>query len=540
MKFRHWARACTWVVLALACGGQSAGQTPNAPGPTNGTLGTQYDYAAHDTATAPAYSPQIADLMERLQRSEERIQQLEQQQRLLPPVETQLISNTLGEESQEEGLAERLSKIEKDLTKQKEAADKAKADAASKPTLKMSGRIHADYWSYPDTSPAANFFENGNPNQVVEDRFLFRRVRFGVAGNILETMNYKIEMEFAHPDALAMKDAYIGWNELPYLETVLLGNQKRPYGLDHLNSSRYNIFMERPFIVEAITPDSRRFGLCSYGMSENEAWNWRYGAFLPQDIQRTGIYRTAQDGLAHDYQAEVAGRLANTIWYDETSDGRGYAHWAVSGAYVHPDYSAGAGNVARFATRPEARTDGRWFDTGSLNADHFTIFGVENVINVGALSFCGEYMVANVDRVNAENVTFPGYYVQVAYWLTGEHTPWERESGTLGRTKPFENFFLVRNCDGGCDYGIGAWQVCARYSHADFDDADVLGGVGNAVTFGVNWWWTPFSRMQFNFINGQVDDRNPQNYNASGIPAGAFGPNSGYYNVLAARWMVDF
>lgn len=537
MTFRHWAHTCTWVVLALVCGGQAAAQTTNVPGPSDGSLGPQYGYAAYDTA--PAYSPQIAELMERLRRSEERIQQLEQQ-RLLPPVETQLISTTLAEEAQEDSLATRLAKIEKDLTKQKEDADKAKAEAAKKPSQKWSGRIQLDYWGYPDESAGANFWENGNVNQVVEDRFLFRRMRFGVAGDMFDTMTYRIEMEWAQPEAIAFKDAYLGWKELPYLETVLLGNQKRPYSLDQLNSARNIVFMERALIAEAMNTDARRVGVCSYYLSEDEAWNIRYGAFLPQDMQRTGYYRTAQDGLAHDYQAELAGRIANTVWYDETSDGRGYAHWAIAGAYVHPDYGAGALNTARFAARPEARTDARWLDTGVMNANNYTILGLESLVNVGAFSVCGEYMVANVDRANAENVTFPGYYVYAAYWLTGEHTPWERESGTLGRTKPFENFFLVRDCDGGCDYGIGAWQIAARYSYADFTDADVLGGVGNAVTLGLNWWWTPYSRVQFNFINGQVDDRNPQNYNAAGIPAGAIGPDSGYYNALAVRWMVDF
>ncbi|MHB8951349.1 MAG: OprO/OprP family phosphate-selective porin [Pirellulaceae bacterium] len=527
------------LTFAMALPTQLSGQTIDSPVPNYGVLDPTYnDEAGNAPEGMPAYDPQIVALLERLRQSEERIQQLEQQRQLSPDT-THFASSSYNADG-EEAFASRLAKIEDNLAKQKEDADKARADAAKKPSLKWSGRIHADYWSFADTSPAANFWENGNANQVVEDRILFRRVRFGVAGDMLETMNYKIEMEFAQPDVMAFKDVYVGWKELPYLQTVLLGNQKRPYGLDHLNSSRYNIFMERPFIVEAITPDSRRFGVCSYGVTENEAWNWRYGAFLPQDMQRNGIYRTAQDGLAHDYQAEVSGRLANTLWYDESSDGRGYAHWAVSGAYVHPDFGAGGANVARFATRPEARTDGRWLDTGSLDASRYTMLGLESLVNLGAFSVCGEYMVADVDRVNASNVTFPGYYVYAAYWLTGEHTPWERESGVLGRTKPFENFFLVPHCDGGCDYGLGAWQVSARYSHADFNDADVLGGIGDAVTFAVNWWWTPYSRMQFNYINGQIDDRNPQNYNAAGIPAGALGPTSGSYNTLALRWMVDF
>ena len=106
-----------------------------------------------------------------------------------------------------------------------------------------------------------NFLETDDPTEGPEDFIGFRRLRFGVAGDIYETMNYKIEMEFASPSDLAFKDAYLGWKHLPWLQTVLLGNQKRPYGLDHLNSSRYNVFMERPFHVEAYNQDARRLGV---------------------------------------------------------------------------------------------------------------------------------------------------------------------------------------------------------------------------------------------------------------------------------------
>ncbi|MHB8865802.1 MAG: OprO/OprP family phosphate-selective porin, partial [Pirellulaceae bacterium] len=329
------------------------------------------------------------------------------------------------------------------------------------------------------------------------------------------------EMEFANPDELAFKDAYLGMTDISFLQTVLLGNQKRPYGLDHLNSSRYNVFMERPFHVEAFNQDARRLGVLSYGVSDNERWNWRYGYFLMQDLQRFGHQRT------DNYESELAGRLANTIWYDEVSEGRGYAHWAVSGSLAYP----GGGPDARFRTRPEARSRERWIDTGRMDdANAYQLLGLEGVVNVGAWSVVGEYQVARVDRTVGPNVHFDGYYLYVAYFLTGEHTPWERESGTLGRTKPFENFFLVDRCLGGHGFGTGAWQLAARYSHGDFSDEDIWGGVGESFTLGVNWWWTAYSRMQFNYIYGNIAER------ASDL----VGVTSGDYNIFGARFMIDF
>lgn len=393
-------------------------------------------------------------------------------------------------------------------------------DIIQKPTQKWSGRVHFDHWGFPTESPLANFLETGDAATGPPDFVGFRRLRFGVQGQVNETMEYKIEMEFAAPDEVAFKDAFLGWNELPFLQRVLLGNQKRPYGLDTLNSSRYNVFMERPFHVEAFNQDARRFGLQSFGVSDDERWNWRFGYFLMDDLSKTGNQRS------DNYQSELAGRLANTVWYDETSAGRGYGHWAISGSAAFP----GGGPDGRFTTRPEARTAEKWIDTGALDANSYQLIGLEGVLNLGAFSVVGEYQTARVQRNASADLDFGGGYVYVAYFLTGEHTPWSRQSGTLGRIKPFENFFMVRDCDGNRIHGWGAWQVAARYSHGDFTDGGVFGGVGDSFSLGVNWWWNPYARMQFNYINGKISDRV-----VAGAPA-----TEGGYNIFGTRFMVDF
>lgn len=67
---------------------------------------------------------------------------------------------------------------------------------------------------------------------------------------------------------------YIGWEEP--CSNVARWRPKTSYRLDHINSSRYNVFMERPGVVEAFNQDARRFGICSYGFSEDEFYNWRF------------------------------------------------------------------------------------------------------------------------------------------------------------------------------------------------------------------------------------------------------------------------
>lgn len=443
------------------------------------------------------------------------------------------------EEIDVEALAERLDELEEQYGDLKDAnADLKKSlkgyakSGHSGATMKVNGRIHFDMWGFPGDSPGVNDLDSDTPGDTTtspQDRIGFRRLRFGVKGDLPYNMLYKVEMEFAGGNDSEFRDAYIGWKELPFLQKVLIGNQKRPYGLDHLNSSRYNVFLERPFVIESFNQDARRLGIQSYGVSDDQAWNWRYGVMNQRLVQDEGNY------ISDHWQSQIAGRLANTIWYDEASDGRGYAHWAVAGTWANTDAN-GAGTAsseARFRHRPEARSENRWLDTGTIaDADDYTLLGLEGVVNVGAVQVVGEYQHVNVNRINGtDDAHLKGAYAYVSYFLTGEHIPWDRPSGTLGRVLPFENFFLVDRCCGGTGYGMGAWQIAARYSYADFVDADILGGEGESITFGLNWHWTPYSRMQFNYIHGDIENADT---------SATAGPVSGDYDIVGARFMVDF
>lgn len=402
------------------------------------------------------------------------------------------------------------------------------SDGTSNSTMTISGRIHGDYWAFPDhDEDLGRLDRDDNP----QDRLIWRRVRFGVKGRIVDHMHYKIEMEFADPNDTQIRDLYVGWDNLPFLQTVRVGNQKRPFGLDHINSSRFNVFLERPFVIEAMNQDARRLGLVSYGVSDDQAWNWRYGFYNPELTQD-------DEGYTGDhYQGQIAARLANTAWWDDCTEGRSYWHWAVSGSSVWPDGNSGVSsdNEARFDTRPEARTRDDWLDTGEIaGASNYHQLGLESALNLGPVQMVGELLQTWVERDGANDVHFWGGYAYVSYFLTGEHMPWDRKTGQLARPKPFQNFFLVNTCDGCTDGGWGAWQLAARYSFADFSDEDIYGGQGESLTLGLNWLWNPNSRLQVNYIRGEITNARNRHTTFTGTPA------SGNYNVIGARFLVDF
>ncbi len=398
----------------------------------------------------------------------------------------------------------------------------------------VNGRIHIDQWGFPEDSSGVNEIETGDPLRGPIDRLMYRRLRIGVGGKVPPgNMSYRLEIEYSGQDGSQFRDAWIGWDDLAFFGTVRLGNQKRPYGWDHLNSSNFNLFMERPFIVEALNEDNRRFGLATYGVSDNLAFNWRAGVFDINLIQDAG------STLSDKYPLEVAGRMASTYWYDEVSDGRGYAHVALAGtcAFPSPDppEPGAADSRALFRARAEGRSTRRWLDTGRINGvNAYQILGIESVINVGPFQCGGEFMNLWLQRKPqfGSDMYMHGGYVYASYFLTGEHIPWNRELGILGRVKPFEDFFSLRDCRNCISRGTGAWELATRLSYGDLTDQDVFGGVGQSATFALNWYWNDHARLQWNYIFGRIDDRQ---VSGIGDPIVA-----GSYQISGLRGIIDF
>lgn len=398
--------------------------------------------------------------------------------------------------------------------------DKTPVLGSDRGTMKLFGRIHLDAWEFANSDDAINVFENDDPTIDPRNNIEFRRARIGVSGKVQESMRYKIELEFGQPNAFGFKDILFGFDDLAGGQRVEIGNQKRPYGLDHLNSSRYNVFIERPYVIEAMNQDARRLGIATYGLSENKSWNWRYGAFHQEDWSKNGTL------VSDRIQPEFAGRLANTaIWED---DGKRYAHWAVSGTVAFPDGDPAPGdaaNAGRFRTRPEARSQSRWIDTGRIaGIDDYQLAAAEAVWNNGPTQVVAEFMNTWVARDTGGDLQFSGGYIQAAHFLTGEHMPWNRKLGQLARPKPSTNFAPGA--------GWGAWQVAARYSFADFSNDDIRGGRGESITLGLNWYWNANSSLQLNYIRGDISERDEN--------VGGTSFTEGDYEVIGMRMRFDF
>jgi phosphate-selective porin OprO/OprP len=144
-------------------------------------------------------------------------------------------------------------------------------------------------------------------------------------------------------------------------------------------------------------------------------------------------------------------------------------------------------------------------------------------------------MAALVDRADATTATLDGEYIQVGYFLTGEHRPYDRINGAIDRVRPFEDFFFVHS-NHGLERGAGAWELALRFSHIDLNGGTISGGQMNNLTFGVNWFCNPYCKVVFNYIHSwRQSPTNPPN--TGPFPALAVNSEA---NAFGLRTQMDF
>ncbi len=370
------------------------------------------------------------------------------------------------------------------------------------------------------------------------DSTQLRRARLRVDGTMYENFEWVVEYDFVNtlapaspnvgaPAATtpAIADANITWTKLPVVGNFRVGNMKEPIGMEHIQSSRWLDFIERSFLQDAIFgPFNNGFnpGLMFLNEWGEERGTWWLGAFA-NNSNPFGY------GIGDDWC--VTGRATWLPYYDEPSDGRYLWHWGMSASIRHPDE-----DQARVRTRGNIRSGPPGFlnpiyaDTGTMEASQVELIALENAAVIGPWTIQAEYagmwvgsavqpFAPPAARVSHGTPFYHGGYVQVLYFLTGEHRAYNHHYGVFDRVVPYENAFLVDGVRGHCS-GWGAWQLAARYSAIDLNDNGINGGILNAGTFGVNWWLNPNAHVQFNYDlthRSQVKETPPGFINGFGV-----------------------
>jgi phosphate-selective porin OprO and OprP len=397
-----------------------------------------------------------------------------------------------------------------------------------------------------------------------QDSLNFRRARLRIDGTMYRTMDWCAEFDFVNGQdfdptnggspvnqvggdvghVVAPTDLWWLFRELPVLGSVRIGNQKEPIGLEHLCSSRFLDFMERSYLQDAFYgPFNNGFspGVAIQNYNEDESVTWTLGGF--KNTQNVFAYDTGDNEYA------LTGRMSCVAW--SAYDDRELLHLGVGSSYrgLDQDANPAVGNL-RIRSRASLRNgpgplNPNLADTnfaGRLFAENETLLAPEAALVMGPWFAAAEYVSGFINSttftpvagapVDLGQVYFQGSYVEVLYFLTGEHRAYDRHEGRFGRVVPYRNASLLPG--GGGPQGPGAHQIGVRYGFLDLTDAGIDAGYIQDLTVGYNWFLNPFTKIQTNYVMQSVD--NTLRDGAGNVTA----ENDGVLHGVGVRLAHDF
>ncbi len=276
-----------------------------------------------------------------------------------------------------------------------------------------------------------------------------------------------------------------------FLGKLRLGFVYEPFSLERQTSSYNGGFMERSLPVTAFAPGTN-IGAKVHNSTRNQRMTWAAGLFS---------LGKSSDKNAGTSLLSLTGRFTFLPVYED--EGRHLVHVGASVSSRAP-----TGSDIRYRTRPEARYVDYLVDTGTFDASHVTLWGLEFAAVRGPLWMTAEHIRSNVSAQLLDNPRFAGSYLQFGWFPTGESRPYRTNSGTFDRVLPTKKYskgnpFKKKNG--------GAWGLAARISTVDLTDGLVEGGELTDYTAAVSWYANATTRVELNYIYADPRDRGSAN-----------------------------
>jgi len=306
--------------------------------------------------------------------------------------------------------------------------------------------------------------------EILVDSTTWRRKEFYVYAKAPFGVEAAIGYDFA---GKAWLDDFLRYSN-KQIGDFRLGQFKTPVGWEEAEASTATTFMERSLPVQA-TNMGRRLGV-----------DWTYQG-MPQWLLALAYYSGGDLNGDNDGNGPAAHLVFNPIKENDEIVHLGIAASRENRSATTDGRGITTTPIARFRARAEANlTSTRILDTGNLkNADSIDRAGLEGAWIHGPLLLQGEYLRFRANFSDGKaTYSGGGYYVSGSWVLTGESRAYQ--NGYVGTVKPAGEY--------------GAFEIAARYSALDLNDAAVYGGKGHDWTIGANWYLGTHLKFQANYV----------------------------------------
>jgi len=403
----------------------------------------------------------------------------------------------------------RLSTLEDAMSKKVDKPDTKKGF-----DVKIDGRAFFESVAFGDPQVKEGDFEGQS------DYTGFREAHLGFGGSGFGILDYRMEVTFKSGNT-EFNDVYLGVKNVPGLDYVRIGHYKVETGMVQVGSALNTTAMETTTATQAFSP-GRRVGIGQTYYFADENVRWFNGIFGSGGVG-TGKFYTASDlGIIYN------SRLTFVPYYAQ--EGAKYFHFGGHYMYREDPLAVNPedGEAEPFSLSPVriggfSRATAGWF-TPKANAQDYHQGGLEAAWGHGRLAVTSELFAGTF----GSGRDLYGGYVEVRYFLTGDHRPYNKRNGVIGGVKTKKNFLtgedFIQTCHGTFKgftiESLGAWEVYTQWIFTDSDRVyavdEIEGGGGRSVdtVLGLNWYWNPNVRMMFEYvhsdgtINGRTDITN--------------------------------
>jgi phosphate-selective porin OprO and OprP len=440
--------------------------------------------------------------------------QLEAQAKLLEAQQAQLeaLTQQLG---QSKVATQETPKLTFNNNRPSITSSDGRSSIAFRTNVQLDGAMYGESPASPLSSDFRRGSVGGVPNREntaardFSDGLYFRRARFGFEGTIARDFSYRLLLELGGSGTegpTRINDAWMAYTGLAPV-TLQLGAFSPAANMDDGTAPEDLPFLERASASELSRSLGGADGRLGFAIKANGARWMSSLAFTT---------RTVNDAEVFDTQAAAVARAGFLV-----ATGNDYnVHVGASGTYVFSPADQGQGTTPqhplRFRDRPEIRVDSvRLIDTGNIDADQASVYGLEVGANWKNLYLQGEHFWYDVSRrapSALDDPNFTGYYLQGSWILTGESRRYNAVTGSFQNPRPMVPF--------SGNGGFGALEFAARYSRMNLNFEEGLAGTAadpNAVrggdqqvwTFGVNWFPNPNVKVMLDYLLIDVSRLNP-------------------------------
>ncbi len=440
--------------------------------------------------------------------------------------------------------AEEWAKMQSDLAdiKQQLADDKAKnaekleADKLKKyetPQIKLNGVI---MWDGAFSSLDQEAETATNSGDVSGTKL--RQAWIDLTGSMYDMVNYRLTYDASNS---TIKDAWIGFYNLPSEIDVKFGHMKEPWSGEELTTVAAATFIEKSYLndLRGIC-GSRNNGILASNWRVADRFSWAAGIFA-SSMKEDSLNCVGDNG-----HVAFTGRMTYLPYFEENNLGQKF-FLHLGGSYSYRSYDQSKANaygtkcsfLADSQIVPNGLNTGTLDGLDSLNALCFEVFWMRGPLSI---DFEQGFFFMEDDR--AGNALLQTGYVQVSYMLTGESRNYRKAGGSYGRLKPNNPF--IRTCKDGIGVfsGPGAWEVAYMFTWVDTDElvsgyateTHHTGYYGKSVMncFALNWYLNQNCKVAFNYALVHSDY---SGYNAQGVNIDG---TDGMAHVFATRFQVNF